>query len=97
MCLFLIIPLSHGSAILSTNQRTACVAQTCRNPFRHLSTQTEVYCETSMAQYGSVQVTPTFCGGNLICAAPLRTEPTRWKRANVHGLSALCGKVCLIF
>ena len=31
MCLFVIIPLSHGSANLSTNQRTACVARTCPN------------------------------------------------------------------
>ena len=70
MCLFLIIPLSHGSAILSTNQRTLCVARTCRRPFRRLSTSTEEYSETRTAQYGSVQVMPTFGGGNAIRAAP---------------------------
>ena len=41
MCLFVNIPLSHGSAILSTNQRSACVAWTCRHPFRRLSTPNE--------------------------------------------------------
>ena len=39
--------------ILSTNQRTARVAQTCRHPFGCLSTTTEEYCKTSTAQSGS--------------------------------------------
>ena len=71
MRLFVIIPLSHGSAILSTNQRTVCVAQTCRHPLRRLSTPTEEYSETSMAQYGSDWVTPTFGGGNATRASLL--------------------------
>ena len=61
--MFVILPLSHGSAIISTNQRTACVARTCQHPFRHLSNPTEEYCETGTAQYGSVRVTPNFAGG----------------------------------
>ena len=79
--LFVIIPLSQGSAILSTNQRTA---RSCWHPFRRLSTPTEEYCETSTAQYGSFRVTSTFGSGNLIRAATLQTEPTRtpwWKCA----------------
>ena len=79
-------------AILSTNQRTACVARTFRHPFRRLSAPTEEYCENSLAQYGSVRVTPTFGGGNAIGAAPLATEPTRtlrWKRAISPMLSML--------
>ena len=33
--------------------------QSCRHPFRCLSTQTEEYCETSTAQYVSVRITAT--------------------------------------
>ena len=86
MCLFVFIPLSHGSAILSTNQQTACVARTCWHPYRRLSTPTEEYCETSTAQYVSVRITASFCGGNVTHAAPLQTEPTRtlqWKPITV--------------
>ena len=36
--------------ILSTNQRTTCVAQTCRHPFRRLSTQKDECCETNSAR-----------------------------------------------
>ena len=45
-------PPSHGSAILSINQRTTCVARTCRHPFSRLSTPIEEYCGTRTAEYG---------------------------------------------
>ena len=78
----LLSPCHTEGTILLTNQRTVCVAQTCRHPFKHLSTPTEEYCETSMAQYSSYRILPTFGGGNATHAAPLQTEPTRnlrWK------------------
>ena len=61
-CVYLLLsPCCTEVPILSTNQRTACVAQTCRRcPFRRLSTPMEEYCERSTAQCGSVRVTPTF-------------------------------------
>ena len=92
MCLFVICPLSHGSANMSTNQRTACVARTCLHPFRRISTPTEEYCKTSTAQYVSVRVTPTFGVGNAIRTDPLRIEidphlllETRHNRAYIDG------------
>ena len=84
-CVCLILsPWSTEVPILSTNQRTACVAQTCRYPFRvsvpqRRSTARRV--RLSAAQSGS---RPLFCSGNATRSAPLRTEPTRtlrWKRA----------------
>ena len=79
MCLFVITPLLHGSVILSTNQRTACVAQTYRHPIRRLSTPTKEYCETSTAQYGSVWVTPTFVDGTRSVLHLKRLCTFQWK------------------
>ena len=98
MCLSIIIPLPHGSAILLTYQQTACVARTCRHPCRHLSTPTEEYCETSTAPYGSDRISPTCHIGNASRAAPLRTEPTRtlwWKRAIVPCFHRAARLVCI--
>ena len=80
----LLTPCRTEVRILLTNQRTACVAPTCRQcpaPFQGLSIPTEDYYETSTAQSGS---RPLFGGGNATRTAPLRTEPTRtlrWKCA----------------
>ena len=75
-------PYRTEVTILSTNQRTECVARTCQHPFKSLSASTEEYWETSTAQYDSVRITPTFGGGNANHVAPLHTELTctlRWK------------------
>ena len=76
VCL-LLSPCRTEVTILSTNQLTTREAQTCRDPFRRLSTPTEEYCETSTAPCGSVRVTPAFGGGYATRVAPLQTEPTR--------------------
>ena len=87
-CVCYYLPVAQGDntilSILSTNHRTVCVAQTCWHPFRHISTPTKEYCEMSTAHHSSVRTPPTFGSGNMNCAAPLHTEPTRtrrWKRA----------------
>ena len=82
LCLFVVIPVPTEVTILSTYQRTACVARPCWHPFRCLSTPMEESCEMSTAHHGSVRTPPTFGGGNANRAAPLHTEPTRthwWK------------------
>ena len=74
--------------ILTTNRRTTCVAQTCRVPFRRLSTPTEEYCETSMAQYSSVRI--TFGGGNVTCAIACHNLHTfMCTHTNTHSQSFL--------
>ena len=81
-CVCLLSLCRTEGTILTTSQRTACVAQTCRDPFRHQYLDRSSTVETSVMQYGSVWVTPTFGGGNTTRAAPLQTEPTRtlhWK------------------
>ena len=83
LCVFVIIPLSHGSAE-SVDQSTESV---CRSnllvPFQGLSTLKGFggVVRHSAAQSGS---RPLFGSGNTTRTAPLRTEPTRtlrWKRA----------------
>ena len=56
-CVYLLeSPCRTELTVLSTNQRTACVAQTCQHPFTRLSIPTEEYCGTSTAQNGSVRI-----------------------------------------
>ena len=56
VCLIL-FPCRMEGAILSTNQRTACVARTCWHPFRRFSTPKEEYCGMSTSHHGSVRTT----------------------------------------
>ena len=74
--------LADRGGMLSQNM----ASRLCHNSLliRRLSIPTEEYCETSMAKYVSVRITPTFGGGNSTCAALLQTVPTRalrWKCA----------------
>ena len=53
--------------ILSTNQRTTCVAQTCGHPFRRLSPQKDECCETNSARtvlHHRLLTRPAPSGGN---------------------------------
>ena len=47
---FSLYPFRTELTILSTSQRTACVARICRHPFRRLNTPTDEYGETSTAR-----------------------------------------------
>ena len=84
VCL-LLSPCRTEGTILSTTQRTACVAQKAGTlSGSQYPNGVVAYCQTRAAQYGSVWVTPTFGGGNATHTAPLQTEPTstlRWKCA----------------
>ena len=83
LCLFAIIPLSHGSDDSVTQSMDGVCSSNLPARFQALSTPTEEYCKTSTAHCGSVWVTLTFWWWkrNLY---PLRTETTRtlrWKCA----------------
>ena len=102
VCFFIIL-LSHGSHD-SVDQWMACEAWTCWHPFGHLSTPTEEYCETNMAQSGSrplLEVETHLCrlnqpapsGGNAPEDSPRSSG--KWSGWNVVGcieilLSELC-------
>ena len=75
VCL-LLSPCRTGVTVLSTNQRTAYVARTCRHPFRRLRAPTEECCKMSTAHRCSVPLPPTFGSGNANRAAPLHAAPS---------------------
>ena len=93
----LLSPCRTEATILSTNQRTACVARTCWPPFRRLRTPTGGYCGMSTAQAGPcpllavrTRTVPHLCIPNPNALLETRHKSPISTRGLVLGLTGSC-------